>query len=266
VGWVDPNFGVRFDEYMNVIESAVRPGRLQFAAESSLSLLREPHLKRLKENHFVMMLPGIESWFDYNDKARQGRHVGMEKVKAVAEHVNLVMRYVPYLQTNFIFGWDSDAGAEPEWSRNSCSPPVVILEKTAEALATADRILRTALLQSRDREEQKIVLALVVSLLVVVFQEFGHNAPQRVLPEQDQLGQAFLLDRTDPAFRVGVQIGTSRWDRRALHTADRECLPKLAAELLVAIVQQVTTTVQVSCILHRCVTRHLLHPARVRGA
>jgi len=26
----------------------------------------------------------------------------------------------------------------PEWSRNSCSPPLVILEETAEPLATLD--------------------------------------------------------------------------------------------------------------------------------
>ncbi len=37
----------------------------------------------------------------------------MDKVRAVADHINLVMRYVPYIQTNFIFRWDSDAGAEP---------------------------------------------------------------------------------------------------------------------------------------------------------
>jgi hypothetical protein len=36
----------------------------------------------------------------------------------------------------------------------------------------------------------------------------------------------------------------------ALHTAGGECFPKLAAELLVAIVQQVTTAVQVACALH----------------
>jgi hypothetical protein len=113
VAWVDPNFGVRFDEYLDLIESAVPPGSIQFVAESSLSLLSEAHLKRLQHNRFMMLLPGVESWFDYNDKAKQGRTVGMDKVRAVADHINLVMRYVPYVQTNFIFGWDSDAGAEP---------------------------------------------------------------------------------------------------------------------------------------------------------
>jgi hypothetical protein len=113
VAWHDPNFGVRFDDYMNVIEEAVKPGVIRFIAESSLSLLNEPHLKRLQRNGFVAMLPGIESWFDCNDKSKQGKTFGMDKVKAVAEHVNMIMRYIPYVQTNFILGLDVDAGPLP---------------------------------------------------------------------------------------------------------------------------------------------------------
>jgi hypothetical protein len=37
----------------------------------------------------------------------------MEKVKQVAEHVNLILRYIPYIQTNFVLGLDSDEGPEP---------------------------------------------------------------------------------------------------------------------------------------------------------
>jgi len=37
----------------------------------------------------------------------------MEKVKQVSEHVNMVLRYVPYVQTNFVLGLDGDQGAEP---------------------------------------------------------------------------------------------------------------------------------------------------------
>jgi hypothetical protein len=114
IAWVDPNFGVRFDEYMDLIESAGPPGPLEFACESSLSLLGEAHLKRMQHNRFRMVFPGVESWFDYNNKAKQKRtEMGMDKVRRVAEHCNLIMRYVPYLQTNFIYGWDSDAGEEP---------------------------------------------------------------------------------------------------------------------------------------------------------
>ena len=113
VGWHDPNFGVRFDDYMNLIEGAVKPGSVRFAAESSLSLLGQEHLERLEKNNFLAMLVGLESWFDYNNKAKQGKRSGMEKVQATAEHVNLICKYIPYVQVNFIFGLDVDAGPEP---------------------------------------------------------------------------------------------------------------------------------------------------------
>ena len=112
VGWHDPNFGVRFDDYMNAIEAAVPPGRIRHVAESSLSLLSEPHLQRLRRNGFQGLLPGIESWYDLGNKSKT-RRTGLERVKQISEHVNLVLRYVPYVQTNFVLGLDSDEGAEP---------------------------------------------------------------------------------------------------------------------------------------------------------
>jgi len=113
VSWYDPNFGVRFDEYLDLIESVVPPGRMAFGGESSLSLLNEGHLKRLKRNNFIVMLPGIESWFDFNAKSKQGKNVGLEKVRNVADQVNQVLRYIPYVQTNHLFGLDSDEGEAP---------------------------------------------------------------------------------------------------------------------------------------------------------
>lgn len=113
VGWHDPNFGVRFDDYMGAIEDAVPPDRIDFFAESSLSLLSEPHLARLRKNGFKAILPGIESWFALGNKARTGRDVGLDKVTRVAEHVNMILRYIPYVQTNFVLGLDTDHGAEP---------------------------------------------------------------------------------------------------------------------------------------------------------
>jgi len=113
VGWHDPNFGVRFDDYMNVIEEVVPPRRIRFIAESSLSLLSEAHVKRLQSNGFDALLPGIESWYELGNKSKTGTAVGEAKVRQVAEHVNMVLRHVPYVQTNFVLGLDSDRGAEP---------------------------------------------------------------------------------------------------------------------------------------------------------
>ena len=113
VGWHDPNFGVRFEPTMEAIESAVPRGSIDFVAESSLSLLSEPHLERLNRNGFKALLPGVESWYELGNKSKTGKHRGREKVAQVAEHVNTILRHVPYVQTNFVFGLDCDAGTEP---------------------------------------------------------------------------------------------------------------------------------------------------------
>ena len=113
VGWQDPNFGVRFDEMLGVIEEAVPPGSVHFVAESSLSLLSEPRLQRLQKNGFLAMLPGVESWFSLGNKSRTGHTFGEDKVRQVAEHVNMILRYIPYVQANFVFGLDCDEGSEP---------------------------------------------------------------------------------------------------------------------------------------------------------
>jgi len=113
VAWHDPNFGVRFDDYMETIEKAIPSNSIDFIAESSLSLLSQPHLKRLKNNGFKALLPGIESWYDMGNKSKTGNKQGIEKLAHVSEHVNMILRHVPYVQTNFVLGLDCDQGPEP---------------------------------------------------------------------------------------------------------------------------------------------------------
>jgi hypothetical protein len=109
--WHDPNFGVRFDQYMGLIEES--GSGLMHGGESSLSLLGEENLKRMKRNRWVVQVPGIESWYDFNGKGAASRTTGLDKVRRVADHVNTILAYVPYVQTNFVFGLDSDVGDEP---------------------------------------------------------------------------------------------------------------------------------------------------------
>ena len=113
VAWHDPLFGVRFDEMLTTIERVVPPDRIDFAAEISLSLLSETHVQRLARNGFKALLPGIESWYEMGNKAKTGRRIGQEKVEQVAEHIDMLLRYMPYVQTNFVLGLDCDEGAEP---------------------------------------------------------------------------------------------------------------------------------------------------------
>jgi len=113
VGWYDPNFGINFNFFLDSIESVVPPGTIHFIAECSLSVLSEPNVKRLQKNGFKMIMPGIESWFDYGKKLKIGSGTGMDKVKEVAEHVNMVQYYIPQVNTNFMYGFDSDYGDDP---------------------------------------------------------------------------------------------------------------------------------------------------------
>lgn len=113
VGWHDPNFGIRFDDYLGAIERAVPPRKLKHIAESSLALLSEANLKRMKNVGFEAILPGVESWYDFGNKSKARVASGEAKVKQLAEHVNTILRYILFVQTNFVLGLDSDAGAEP---------------------------------------------------------------------------------------------------------------------------------------------------------
>ena len=113
VGWHDPNFGIRFDDYMNAIEEAIPENSIDFIAESSLSVLTEPNVKRLSRNGFGAMLPGIESWYDLGNKSKTGRSTGENKVKIISEQINMILQYIPYVQTNFVLGLDTDKGEEP---------------------------------------------------------------------------------------------------------------------------------------------------------
>ena len=113
VAWHDPNFGVRFEENMEAIAAADPGKRIRSIAESSLSILTDKHLPIFKQNGFTALLPGVETWYELGNKSRTAQTKGEEKVKQVAEHVNKVLEYVPYVQTNFVLGLDSDSGSEP---------------------------------------------------------------------------------------------------------------------------------------------------------
>lgn len=113
VAWHDPNFGIRFNDCMDAIEEAVPQNSIEFIAESSLSLLSESRLRRLQRNRFKVLLPGIESWYDLGKKSKSGRRMGEEKLRHVAEHVNMILRYIPSVRANFVLGLDTDQGAEP---------------------------------------------------------------------------------------------------------------------------------------------------------
>ena len=113
MGFHDPNFAVKFDEVLDLLDTTPPRSRPPYIMESSLSILRGSRMKRLKQTNCIATLPGIESWVDYSNKAGLGRKSGAEKVNQVVEHFHLLHENVPYLQGNFIFGLDTDEGDDP---------------------------------------------------------------------------------------------------------------------------------------------------------
>ena len=113
VGYHDPNFAVRFDETMDIIESVPEGCRNPYIMESSLSILKGPRLHRLRRTNCVYVAPGVESWSDYANKAGTGAKRGADKLEQVVAHFQALSRHVPGLQANFLLGADVDRGREP---------------------------------------------------------------------------------------------------------------------------------------------------------
>jgi radical SAM superfamily enzyme YgiQ (UPF0313 family) len=113
VGYHDPNFAVRFDEVMNLIDGLPEGPRNPYIMESSLSILKEERLHRLRGTNCIYVAPGIESWIDYSNKAGAGVKRGRDKLDSVVAHIRQLSHYVPGVQANFLFGGETDQGDEP---------------------------------------------------------------------------------------------------------------------------------------------------------
>lgn len=111
--WHDPNFGIRFNDYLSIVEEAAPNGSVPFIAESSLSLLSEKNVIRLGKAGCLVTAPGIESWYGMGNKSGTGHREGEEKVLQISQQVNMILRHIPYVQTNFVLGLDCDEGTEP---------------------------------------------------------------------------------------------------------------------------------------------------------
>jgi hypothetical protein len=113
VGFHDPNFAVKFDQVLDVMESVPSASRSPYIVETSLAILRGARVRRLGATNCASVAPGVESWSAYSSKAGVGRLTGGTKVARLVEHFTLLHEQVPYLQANFLFGLDDDAGDEP---------------------------------------------------------------------------------------------------------------------------------------------------------
>jgi radical SAM superfamily enzyme YgiQ (UPF0313 family) len=113
LGFQDANFGVRFDQTIAVLEKRPPESRNPYMIQCSLSLLRKERMPHLKRTNCYYIAPGIESWVEYGSKAGVGDLRGREKLDSIVQHFKDLHEYVPGLQANFIFGFDTDEGTTP---------------------------------------------------------------------------------------------------------------------------------------------------------
>lgn len=113
IAYHDPNFAVRFDETLGVIESMPEWPRNRYIMESSLSILKEPRLRRLQRTRCVYVAPGVEAWNAYASKAGASGKFGRAKLEQLVDHFAQIGRFVKGIDANFIFGIDADSGEEP---------------------------------------------------------------------------------------------------------------------------------------------------------
>src|ERR1039458_4330715 len=96
-------------------------------------------------------------------------------------------------------------------TEGSCRFPLIVLQQTTQSFLATHNSVLPARPSIRQGEQQPVLLALVIALLVVMGHVLLQGSAQRSLPEQDQLRQAFLFHRSHPAFCTGVQIRTPGW-------------------------------------------------------
>src|ERR1017187_21813 len=96
-------------------------------------------------------------------------------------------------------------------TEGSCRFPLIVLQQTTQSFLATHNSAIPACPSIRQGEQQPVLLALVIALLVVMGHILLQGSAQRSLPEQDQLRQAFLFHRSHPAFCIGVQIRAPGW-------------------------------------------------------
>jgi radical SAM superfamily enzyme YgiQ (UPF0313 family) len=109
----DPNFAVRFDELMSILESIPPGKRNPYGVQSTFTVLREDRLERLRDTRCNFLLPSIESWTpEYSNKLGVGKIEAGEKLTRMVEKFYNLKKYIPFLGTNLIFGLDHDSGPD----------------------------------------------------------------------------------------------------------------------------------------------------------
>jgi hypothetical protein len=108
-------------------------------------------------------------------------------------------------------------------SKNSCGVALVVFQKPTEPFATLYWTFTLCVLAGH-RKEQHVALPLMIPLVMKMLHVLRQRMAERRFPKQDEPRETLLLDRSDPALRVGVQV---RRPRRQWHPFHPGCVDEL---------------------------------------
>ena len=95
--------------------------------------------------------------------------------------------------------------------RHSSGFVFVIFEQATQPLPASQLpMFPTSTCPCWQREQQQVLLPLVISFLVIVFLIVMQRAFEGRLAKKNQLREALLLDRSDPSFRKCIEVRTLR--------------------------------------------------------
>ena len=139
---------------------------------------------------------------------------------------------------------------------------MIIAQQPTQSLAAPHRSFALWIVYAR--KQQDVVLPLVISPAMEMVDIVAQCPPQRALAEKDHFGQALLLDRPDPALRIGIQVRAARRQRQRFNLALRNDGAERLGVFCVPIVQKIATISKRTTIVHGHVPDDLLHPRLIR--
>ena len=107
VAWHDPNWGMGRDVFLPALE-AVRHKTNRYLIELELRHVKPLLLKRLKRAGVAFLAVGIESWTGFHGKAGIKARSPDRKMREVLDRLRLIHEFIPYVQANFIIGFDDE--------------------------------------------------------------------------------------------------------------------------------------------------------------
>lgn len=117
LGFHDPNFGVRLDDSLDLLDAVPADRRSPYPMQCSMSALTPRRIGRLGATRCLYVAPDLESWAAFGGKLRmrggQAAPEGPDRVAGMAARFEAMHRHVPGLQANFVLGLDTDLGDEP---------------------------------------------------------------------------------------------------------------------------------------------------------